>query len=157
MKNYIDLKIIIENKLEKMNINGYKINFEVKENNPILKIKAEEEIFEKIIEIIDNLNLKYFLEINEWYILKIDEKSFIEFQKSIIKNAKIKWVIEIISADYPYSCDSDESDIEFDIQRYYFDTEEEAMIEYFNLTNYKNEYYKRTICLAPKKILYFDI
>ena len=104
--------------------------------------------------LLNKFNLKYFINDD---IIKINNESFLKFQKDAIKNAKIKWVVEWINGEYPYCCESDESDIEFDIQRYYFDSEEDAMIEYFNLTQYKNEYNVKSVILAPKKILYFDI
>ncbi len=156
---YLDIAKIIDKKIDdyQTHLSFIEIN-----NELILKVKFNKRLNEssdkklsKILNIINELKIKYQIKKIDLFNINLifDKNSYIMFQKKIIDNSEKKWLIEIISGTQPYNCNSDISDIEFDIETRYFDNEEDAMVAYYNLKNYNPNYNTRYIVLAPKPVL----
>jgi len=153
---FLNLKKFFIKKLEEQDASeyGHKFRFDADALKLVIKSEKIDNIFDIFAKILDDLELKYCIK-DESIIL--DKESFIKFQNKIIENAEIKWVIEEVSGDYPYNCASDESSIEFDVYKYYYDNEIDAMIAYYNFTENRTQDSVRAMYLVPKKILYFNV
>ena len=147
-----ELDKILTKKLKKEGYKFFTIKFHIYELK--LTIDSLEHIEDALKKILKELKLKIANQYKN--IIIIDRDSFNKFQERIVHNAKEKWVIEIINPKLTGDCRK--YDCKMDIGRIYFDKKIDAMIYYYNETMQRDfEYDKKEICLAPKKVLYFEI
>ena len=156
MMEFLNLEKFFMKKLKEQGVSEYDCKFRFDKDALELTIKSAkiDNMFDIFAKILSDLELKYCVEDNS---IILDKESFIKFQNKIIENAETKWIIEEVSGNYPYICASDGSSIEFDVYKYYYDDEIDAMIAYYNLTEQRAQDSTHAVYLAPKKILYFDI